>query len=72
MPDLNITPADIQTVMQSDQNVSLKVQLVAAMRRITELEVELAKNGDGNLEAEGQEDSAARVGAREEADFSPA
>jgi hypothetical protein len=42
------------------------------MRRITELEVELAKNGDGNLEAEGQEDSAARVGAREEADFSPA
>jgi hypothetical protein len=72
MPDLNITPADIQTVMQSDQNVSLKVQLVAAMRRITELEVELARNGDGNLEAEGQEDSAARVGAREEADFSPA
>ena len=55
MPDLNITPADIQAVMQSDQNVSLKVQLVAAMRRITELEVELARNGDGSLKAEEEE-----------------
>jgi hypothetical protein len=55
MPDLNITPADIQAVMQSDQNVSLKVQLVAAMRRITELEAELARNGDGSLKAEEEE-----------------
>jgi hypothetical protein len=55
VPDLNITPADIQAVMQSDQNVSLKVQLVAAMRRITELEVELARNGDGSLKAEEEE-----------------
>jgi len=55
VPDLNITPADIQVAMQSDQNVSLKVQLVAAMRRITELEVELARNGDGSLKAEEEE-----------------
>ena len=60
MPDLNITPADIQAVMQSDENVSLKIQLIAAMRRITELELELARNGDGNLEAESKEDSKAR------------
>jgi len=55
MPDLNIIPADIQAVMQSDQNVSLKVQLVAAMRRITELEAELARNGHGSLKAEEEE-----------------
>jgi hypothetical protein len=30
------------------------------MRRITELELELARNGDGNLEAESKEDSKAR------------
>ena len=55
MPDLNIIPADIQAVMQSDESVSLKVQLVAAMRRITELELELARNGHGSLKAEEEE-----------------
>tara|TARA_R100000687_G_C6354908_1_gene120625 strand:+ start:133 stop:378 length:246 start_codon:yes stop_codon:yes gene_type:complete len=54
-PTLQITPADIQAVMQSDQNVSLKVQLAAAMRRITELELELARNGHGSLKAEEEE-----------------
>jgi len=46
--------------MQSDESVSLKVQLAAAMRRITELEAELARNGHGDLEAESNEDSKAR------------
>jgi len=59
-PTLQITPADIQAVMQSDESVSLKVQLAAAMRRITELEAELARNGHGDLEAESNEDSKAR------------
>mgnify|MGYP005816390097 CR=1 FL=1 len=54
-PTLQITPADIQAVMQSDESVSLKVQLAAAMRRITELEAELARNGDGSLKAEEEE-----------------
>ena len=59
-PTLQITPADIQAVMRSDESVSLKVQLAAAMRRITELEAELARNGHGDLEAESNEDSKAR------------
>ena len=54
-PTLQITPADIQAVMQSDESVSLKVQLAAAMRRITELEAELARNGHGSLKAEEEE-----------------
>jgi len=60
MAELNIIAADIQAAMQSDESVSLKVQLAAAMRRITELEAELARNGHGDLEAESNEDSKAR------------
>ena len=55
MPELQILPSDIQTAMQGDERVALRVQLVAAMRRITELEAELARNGDGSLKAEEEE-----------------
>ena len=55
MTELNITPDDIQATMQADPVVSLKIQLTAAMRRITELEAELSRNGHGDLEAENNE-----------------
>jgi len=40
VPELQILPSDIQTAMQGDERVSLRVQLAAATRRITELEAE--------------------------------
>ena len=55
MTELSITPDDIQATMQSDPIVALKLQLTAAMRRITELEAELSRNGHGDLEAENNE-----------------
>jgi len=55
MPDLNITPDDLQAVMQSDPTVALKLQLTAALRTIDELKAELARNGDGSLKAEEEE-----------------
>ena len=55
MTELNITPDDIQATMQADPVVSLKIQLTAAMRRITELEAELARNGHGDIKAEEEE-----------------
>ena len=51
MPELNITPDDLQTVMQSDPTVALKLQLTAALRTIDELKAELARNGHGNIKA---------------------
>ena len=61
MPDLNITPDDLQAVMQSDPTVALKLQLTAALRTIDELKAELARNGvvhhynHGSLKAEEEE-----------------
>jgi hypothetical protein len=40
---LQVTINDVQAAMQGDERVALKVQLTAAMRRITELEQELAE-----------------------------
>ena len=60
MPELNITPDDIQATMQADPVVSLKIQLTAAMRRITELEAELARNGHGDIKAEEEVDAKGR------------
>ena len=57
MPELNITPGDIQATMQTDPVVSLKIQLTAAMRKITELEAELARNGHGDINAEEEVDA---------------
>ena len=37
---LQITINDVQTAMQGDERVALRVQLAAATRRITELEAE--------------------------------
>jgi len=57
MSELQITPSDIQTAMQGDERVSLRVQLAAAMRRITELEAEqcqcsqVSSNGHVPVEA---------------------
>jgi len=57
MSELQITPSDIQTAMQGDERVSLRVQLAAAMRRITELEAEqcqcsqVSRNGHAPVEA---------------------
>ena len=59
MPELNITPDDLQAVMQSDPTVALKLQLTAALRTIDELKAEvkwqLARNGHGDLKAEEEE-----------------
>ena len=55
MTELNITPDDLQAVMQSDPTVALKLQLTAALRTIEELKAELARNGHGDLKAEGEE-----------------
>ena len=55
MPKLNITPDDIQATMQADPIVALKLQLTAAMRRIAELEAELARNGHGDIKGEEEE-----------------
>lgn len=55
MTELNITPGDIQATMQADPIVALKLQLTAAMRRIAELEAELARNGHGDIKAEEEE-----------------
>jgi len=52
MTELSITTDDVQAVMQSDPVMALKVQLVAATRRIAELEAELAKNGHNDTELE--------------------
>ena len=41
--------------MQADPIVALKLQLTAAMRRIAELEAELARNGHGDIKAEEEE-----------------
>ena len=58
MPELNITPDDLQAVMQSDPTVALKLQLTAALRTIDELKAEvkwqLARNGHGNIKAKGE------------------
>ena len=57
MPELQILPSDIQAAMQGDERVSLRVQLAAAMRRITELEAEqcqcsqVSSNGHVPVEA---------------------
>ena len=57
MPELQILPGDIQAAMQGDERVSLRVQLAAAMRRITELEAEqcqcsqVSSNGHVPVEA---------------------
>jgi hypothetical protein len=57
VPELQILPSDIQTAMQGDERVSLRVQLAAAMRRITELEAEqcqcsqVSSNGHVPVEA---------------------
>ena len=54
---LQITINDVQTAMQGDERVSLRVQLAAAMRRITELEAEqcqcsqVSSNGHVPVEA---------------------
>ena len=55
MPDLNITPDDVQSAMQADPIIGLKLQLTAAMRTIDELRAELSRNGHGGLEAENNE-----------------
>ena len=55
MPDLNITPDDLQAVMQSDPTVALKLQLTAALRTIDELKAELARNGYGDIKVEEEE-----------------
>ena len=55
MPELNITPDDLQTVMQSDPTVALKLQLTAALRTIDELKAELARNGYGDIKVEEEE-----------------
>ena len=57
MSELQILPSDIQAAMQGDERVSLRVQLAAAMRRITELEAEqcqcsqVSSNGHVPVEA---------------------
>jgi hypothetical protein len=57
MSELQILPGDIQTAMQGDERVALRVQLAAAMRRITELEAEqcqcsqVSSNGHVPVEA---------------------
>ena len=71
MTELNITPDDLQVVMQADPIVALKLQLTAAMRRIAELEAELARNGHGDIKAESPEDSQAWGSERKEAGPAP-
>ena len=57
MSELQILPSDIQAAMQGDERVSLRVQLAAATRRITELEAEqcqcsrVSSNGHVPVEA---------------------
>ena len=57
MPDVQLTSEDINSLIQNDPMTALKVQNIALVRtllesekRITELELELSRNGTGKLE----------------------
>lgn len=57
MADVQLTNEDINSLIQNDPMAALKVQNIALVRtllesekRITELELELSRNGTGKLE----------------------